>query len=105
MEKECPKCRQLRPLDWFIEGRQLCQQCINHQHTYRQRHKEQVNAYNKQYYQEHKEEIKAKKKDMYIDCFYCKCPVHEYRMKRHIESNKHQKLMLAFHNKNNTEIN
>ena len=103
-EQRCSKCKQYRDLDWFKPGRTQCNQCLEAKKRYREKHKEQLSNYFKAYYQEHKEEIKAKIKNLYTDCFYCKCPVHEYRMKQHINSNKHQKLMIAFHNKNTTEI-
>ena len=98
--KICSKCKQSRPLDWFEDGKKLCNQCLNHQRAYRQRHREKISNYNKTYYQENKEQVLEKVKEWhnkFTDCFYCKCPVSNHNMSVHIRTNKHINNMEKFH--------
>ena len=114
--RQCTKCKQYRILNMFRPECKQCKQCLEYKSKYRANHKEHIRNYNKIYYQLHKEEITetraknkevlAEKQDKYkhkfTECFYCKCPVHEYRLKRHNETWKHQQLMNEYHNAKNS---
>ena len=90
--KQCSKCKQYRGLNQFSEGRKNCNQCLSHRRKYRENHKEQISAYNKNYYEAKREDILEHYKDK-IECFYCKCLVSKYKLKEHNNTIKHQNKM------------
>ena len=88
-KRQCSKCKVLRIVDDFKEGRKQCNVCLDNKRRYREKHKEELSNNNKEYHEKNREELNTKRNEK-TECLICKCMVRKYTMNRHNQSMKRQ---------------
>ena len=102
-KKQCSKCKVLRIVDDFKEGRKQCNVCLENKRRYREHHKEELKVKAQEYREKNREEINTKRNEK-TECLICKCMIRKYTMNRHEQSEKHQtNLQNTQQEKTNTE--
>ena len=54
-QKQCSKCKLIKPEYDFSEGRALCNKCIEYKRRYRENHQEELRQAQKEYYEKNRE--------------------------------------------------
>ena len=92
MEKKCSKCRQLKLMEEFDEGKARCKNCSEYKQQYRENHREELRLKAKEMYEQNKKQIQNKHKER-VEHPICKIEVGRNTMKRHERSKRHQDIM------------
>ena len=95
MEKKCSKCRQLKLMEEFDEGKARCKNCSEYKQQYRENHREELRLKAKELYEQNKKQIlnllnKHKEK---VERPICKIEMGRNKMTRHERTKRHQNNM------------
>ena len=65
--KKCSKCRTVKPLKNFDEGKALCQKCSEYKQRYRENHREELRQKAKEHYEQYKgQNLRNRKKRLNV---------------------------------------
>ena len=72
--KKCSKCRTVKPLENFDEGKTLCQTCSEYKQQYRENHREELRQKAEEHYEHYKGQKLEKQKEQ-VECPICKIDI------------------------------
>jgi hypothetical protein len=87
--KKCSKCRTVKPLENFDDGKALCQKCSEYKQRYRENHREELRQKAKEHYEQYKGQKLEKQKEK-VECPICKIDISRNKMLRHERTQRHK---------------
>ena len=87
--KKCSKCRTVKPLENFDDGKALCQKCSEYKQRYRENHREELRQKAKEHYEQYKGQKLEKQKEK-VECPICKIDISRNKMSRHERTQRHK---------------